>query len=159
MTKHFGLNFKAYLLDRGIGENEYFKFLECSDEDIEQTRIEQDVEFLPRIYREFLLTMGYGAGTFLLGSAYTCNKLLDMKDAAKGIMELGNAQENLPDDAFVFFMHQGYTFCYFRTTNQDDDPPVFLYIEGKPTSTKQNDHLSTWFYEGADEQANLWRKS
>lgn len=38
----------------------------------------------------------------------------------------------LPLDAFVFFGHQGYEYRFFLTDNDDDDPPVYRYVEGEP---------------------------
>ncbi|MBH8566157.1 hypothetical protein I8748_29045 [Nostoc sp. CENA67] len=37
--------------------------------------------------------------------------------------------EPLPEDAFVFLMHQGYMF-WFLITSEGDDPPVYGYEEG-----------------------------
>jgi hypothetical protein len=34
----------------------------------------------------------------------------------------------MPPDAFVFWMHQGYQFCFFRTSD-GDDPPVYYYLQ------------------------------
>ena len=42
-------------------------------------------------------------------------------------------QENgltLPDNAYVFNMHQGYVFNFFILT-EGDDPPIYNYCEGK----------------------------
>ena len=40
----------------------------------------------------------------------------------------GNPFE-LPDDAFIFLMHQGYQFMYFHTADRNEDPPVYYYLE------------------------------
>ena len=37
----------------------------------------------------------------------------------------------MPDDAFVFSMHQGYIFEYFRLKD-GDDPPVHSFLETEP---------------------------
>jgi hypothetical protein len=42
--------------------------------------------------------------------------------------------QKLPDDGFVFFMHQGYQFNFFRVSGEDD-PPVYRYFEGKDQET------------------------
>jgi hypothetical protein len=34
-----------------------------------------------------------------------------------------------PEDAFIFFGHQGYVFQYFRTIDKDPDPPIYQYSE------------------------------
>jgi hypothetical protein len=40
----------------------------------------------------------------------------------------------LPNDAFVFAMHQRYRFLYFVARPGDDDPAVYSYLEGEPGS-------------------------
>ncbi len=40
----------------------------------------------------------------------------------------------MPEDAFVFFMHQGYQFMFFRLS-EGDDPPVYYYGEGEGQDT------------------------
>ena len=34
----------------------------------------------------------------------------------------------MTDDDFVFFMHQGYEFCFFKLS-EGDNPPVYFYSE------------------------------
>lgn len=36
----------------------------------------------------------------------------------------------LPDDAYVFVMHQGYEF-YFVKLSEGGNPPVYYYLEGQ----------------------------
>jgi hypothetical protein len=36
----------------------------------------------------------------------------------------------LPENAYVFHMHQGYTFDFFLL-QEGDDPPVYYYLEGE----------------------------
>jgi len=38
--------------------------------------------------------------------------------------------EGLPSDAFIFSMHQGYEFWYFRIS-EGDNPPVYGFHEGE----------------------------
>jgi hypothetical protein len=55
---------------------------------------------------------------------------------------LENHQPPLPNKAFVFFMHQGYQFMYFIADSSSDDPPVFYYLEGEPTTVQHYERLS-----------------
>jgi len=84
---------------------------------------------LPTAYQEFLLLMGHGAGKFLRGSDCFFQKLPYLKEWAIEILQENNFPEPLPDDAFVFFMHQGYQFSFFRLL-EGDDPPTYSYSEG-----------------------------
>jgi hypothetical protein len=49
----------------------------------------------------------------------------------------------LPEDAFVFLMHQGYQFL-FISLDQGDDPPVFLVTERDPYPKRMSDHFSSY---------------
>jgi hypothetical protein len=44
---------------------------------------------------------------------------------------------------FVFAVHQGYTFLFFRCGGSDD-PPVFLYEEGETRFRQVADSFSAW---------------
>ncbi len=99
----------------------------CTEEEV--ALLEQQTHLsLPRAYREFLLTMGKGAGTLLRGSDWVYSDLPTLREVAPEILEEDHYSHPLPEDAFVFFMHQGYQFRFFRTS-EGDDPPVYRYVE------------------------------
>lgn len=83
---------------------------------------------LPLIYKNFLLTLGKGAGSYMLGtSAFFDN--LPLRESTNELIEENNLPP-LPPDAFPFWMHQGYMAAYFKVT-EGDDPPVYFFTEGK----------------------------
>lgn len=84
---------------------------------------------LPKAYQEFLLWLGHGAGQFLRGSDCFFKHLLDLQEWAVELLQENNFPEPLPEDAFVFLMHQGYQFSFFRLS-EGDDPPTYSYCEG-----------------------------
>jgi SMI1-KNR4 cell-wall len=84
---------------------------------------------LPTAYEEFLLLMGHGAGKFLRGSDCFLKKLPCLREWAIELLQENNFLEPLPNDTFVFFMHQGYQFSFFRLL-EGDDPPTYSYSEG-----------------------------
>lgn len=84
---------------------------------------------LPKAYREFLLSMGYGAGKFLRGSDCFFEHLPYLQKWAIELLEENNFCESLPEDTFVFSMHQGYQFSFFRLS-EGDNPPTYSYCEG-----------------------------
>lgn len=43
---------------------------------------------------------------------------------------------DLPDEAFVFGIHQGYQVFFFYPKPGEDDPPVYLYVEGAERPTQ-----------------------
>ena len=85
---------------------------------------------LPRAYQEFLRIMGKGAGQFLRGSDCFYDQLLDLQQAAGELLAENHFLGKIPDDAFVFFMHQGYQFSFFRLS-EGDNPPTYSYCEGE----------------------------
>jgi hypothetical protein len=89
---------------------------------------------LPRAYKEFLLTMGKGAGNFFVGSDLFYPDLDGMQEVAVEILTEVGFPQKLPEDAFVFFMHQGYLFNFFLTSD-GDDPPIYRYLEGTDRET------------------------
>lgn len=84
---------------------------------------------LPRSYQEFLLYMGCSAGKFLRGSDCFLKNLPQLQEWAVELLQENNFAESLPDDAFIFFIHQGYQFSFFRVS-EGADPPTYSYCEG-----------------------------
>jgi hypothetical protein len=101
----------------------------CSRSEIAHMEKQLNVQ-LPQAYREFLLWMGHGAGRFLRGSTCFYQDLGRLKESATELLNENNSPLRLPDGAFVFFMHQGYQFCYLLT-HQEENPPVYFYGEWK----------------------------
>jgi len=100
----------------------------CTRDDV--IAIEQKLGIsLPRAYQEFLLSMGRSAGQFLRGSDCFLNHLPQLQEWAVELLQENNFAECLPDDAFIFFMHQGYQFSFFRVS-EGADPPTYSYCEG-----------------------------
>ena len=57
-------------------------------------------------------------------------------DAAVELLEENNVDNFLTDEDFVFLMHQGYVFAYFRADGQPD-PDVYIFSEpGKKRENK-----------------------
>jgi hypothetical protein len=83
---------------------------------------------LPGAYREFLLWMGHDSNTFLVGSTWAYNRLWDLQKTAQELLEENGFPQSLPRQAFVFFMHQGYTFNFY-CLDEGDDPPIYRYNE------------------------------
>jgi hypothetical protein len=99
----------------------------CTNQEIES--IETLIgHHLPGAYREFLLWMGHSCGQFLRGSDCFYANLKDVQLFARDLLKEDHYQGELPEDVFVFFMHQGYYFLFFRLT-EGDDPPIYSYLE------------------------------
>jgi hypothetical protein len=100
----------------------------CSRQQI--TKIEQKLQInFPNTYVDYLLLMGKNAGQFMMGSSAFIDDLIEMQENASELLD-GNDFKPLPENAFVFFMHQGYQFALFHLT-EGDNPPIYYYYEGR----------------------------
>lgn len=101
---------------------------------------------LPAVYKAFLLTMGNCAGNFMLGSDCFYSHLFQLKSSANELLTENNLPP-LPENTFVFWMHQGYQFQFFYT-DQGDNPPVYYFIEDPENEafTKVSDTLTDNLY-------------
>lgn len=84
---------------------------------------------LPKAYREYLLSVGHSAGSFLAGTDTFFRHLPLLADEATELLNESLPESKLPPKAFVFYMHQGYEFGFFLI-DDGDDPAVYQYIEG-----------------------------
>lgn len=109
---------------------------------------------LPLVYREFLKTMGHRAGVFFIGTDMffdDYHDLLALRKTAEELLHEDNYPFRLPDDAFVFSMHQGYQFMYFQMQDSGDDPPVYYYKELTDAPQKISSSLSAYLSRSVDE--------
>ena len=114
----------------------------CSDLEIIQLERQQGIN-LPSTYKDFLKMMGHGAGKFLRGSDCFYQHLPQIQEWAKQLLVENDFPQTLPEDAFVFFMHQGYQFSFFRLS-EGDNPPTYSYCEGQEEAyfVKSHDQFS-----------------
>ena len=122
-------------LDRTLGFDYAGQIQACSE--IEIAELEKQVGLkLPLAYIEFLRWAGKGLGDFEFGSRFFYDdNLAEIQEIALEIMAADElvgktaSPDKLPEDAFVFWMHEGYMFCFFRTS-EGDDPPIHFFREG-----------------------------
>ena len=114
------------------------EFVGCTTDEL--NRLEEELGIsLPKSYQEFMLWMGNGAGQFLRGSDCFFQHISYLREWAIELLEENNFPEALPDDAFIFFMHQGYQFSFFRLS-EGDEPPIYYYCEGENKTSFTNSH-------------------
>ena len=99
----------------------------CSDDEIKKLESYYDI-LLPDAYKQFLKLMGKGSLNYMKGTDYTYNWLFEMKEGANEILLESNMKE-LAIETFVFWMHQGYQFCYFYLDSRIKNPAVYYYNE------------------------------
>jgi hypothetical protein len=102
---------------------------------------------LPQAYREYLLSMGKYSGRINAGTDCFYSDLFNLKPAAIELLATKKVEKNLPSDAVVFSMHQGYEFDFFRRS-EGDNPPVYSYSEGDVTANgfrRTSDSFTEYF--------------
>jgi hypothetical protein len=110
------------------------------------------------MYRAFLLTMGRGAGDFLRGSEIYYPLMLGMNEDAQDLLDESSPPLRLPDDAFVFFFHQGYQFGFFQASSGIDDPEVYRFLEGETAFQPLGHTFSAWLREAIEDEAKIHRR-
>ncbi|MDJ1182489.1 SMI1/KNR4 family protein [Roseofilum casamattae] len=113
-----------------VKENKFLAktgFRPCRE--LEVALLEQKLNLsLPLAYKEFLLWAGHNSGLLFEGSDATYEDVLEINktQVAKELFEDNNYTHTLPEDAFVFWVHQGYQLMFFRTS-EGDNPPVYFW--------------------------------
>ena len=139
------------LIDLGLAGPD--EFLGCSEAEIDELQQHWDRD-LPTTYRRFLAVMGREAGEFLVGTDVFLPYLRSMQEGAEEILAEAPTPLQLPADAVVFAMHQGYQFWFFRTS-EGEDPPVYYYMELKDSWRTVADHLTEFLLTLAQNQADM----
>ena len=83
----------------------------------------------PLVYKHFLLKMGKGAGRFMKGASVFYNEIFELQKWGEELVEENNFIP-IPQDAIVFWMHQGYQMAFF-ILNTGDNPLVYYFSEEK----------------------------
>ena len=104
------------------------KLKPCTDKDVLLIESTYNVK-LPLVYKDFLLTMGRGAGKFMNRSSVFFDELLFLNKWGEELLEEHDL-EPLPPDAFVFWLHQGYQMAFFRI-GESEVLPIYYFGEGE----------------------------
>jgi hypothetical protein len=115
----------------------------CTDEEIEELKVDQGVSRLPASYEWFLRTMGRGAGPILRGTHAFFPQLLGLKAAGIELLAENNAEDVIMPDAFVIGMHQGYQLFWFPSVSLTE-PPVLMYQEGDRANSRKWEDFETY---------------
>ena len=102
--------------------------LPCSEEEI--LKLEEHIgRELPQAYKEYLATMGKYSGIVNAGTDCFYDDLFELNEDALELLLQNKIEIQLSDGAFVFCMHQGYQFLFFKL-DEGENPPVYGYSEG-----------------------------
>lgn len=108
-----------------------------------EARIHSD---FPEAYREYLLWIGADFNGVLRGSDCFISHVEENHEGLKVLFKENDLNE-LPCCPIVFFMHQGYSACWFEASDRSDDPVVFCFSESESASGIQSvGTFSEWLY-------------
>ena len=94
------------------------------------SRIEQENKIsLPEIYKGFQRLCSFSIPTKLIGTDLR-NTHPELNQWATELLDEDGVENFLDDNDFVFMMHQGYVFWYFKADG-NPDPIVHGYHENK----------------------------
>lgn len=115
-------------------------------EDLEELSKITNGKKLPEAYIEFYKYMGNGV-PFFRGHSCFRNEIFTLQQGAEELLIENNFPGKLSENDFVFWMCQGYMFCFFRL-DEGDDPPIYFYCEGKGLTDfcKIADSFSSFLY-------------
>ena len=97
----------------------------CTPDQVQALENQLNIK-LPNDYKEFLLWMGAGHSGILLADQWLPEDLPELRAKAIQMLADNKFPQKLPDDAFVFWMSQGYVFTFVRLA-AGDNSPVFRY--------------------------------
>ena len=112
----------------------------ASNDDVQL--FEQRMRFkLPLAYKEFLLLMGKGADYFLKGSdCFINDDFEEMRTQATYILKNSGHSEKFLNNAFVFWMHQGYQMAFFYLS-ESENPKIHYFSESEKETNGIFSHL------------------
>ncbi|MFZ6185942.1 SMI1/KNR4 family protein [Nannocystis pusilla] len=99
----------------------------CSENEIQE--LEQFAGSpLPQAYVKFLRLAGRNSAAVTIGTDCYYPLILELREVAVELLAEAPRPSILPDNMFVFSMHQGYAFCCFPL-DEGEDPPVYRFIQ------------------------------
>jgi hypothetical protein len=108
---------------------------------------------LPGAYRAFLAEMGRRMGTFLRGTDIDISWQPPFNAYLADLVP----PVSVPESAFVFLSHQGYSLAAFDAAT-GDDPLVFMISEGQPEWRDLGQTFTQWIERAADDEIELKRR-
>ena len=112
---------------------------------------------LPKTYKSFLTCIGKQSGKLFIGTNCFYDDLLGLRTAAESLLKENEESFILPEDSFVFSMHQGYEFMFFLT-KAGEDPPIFQYVEGQGSPQIAGSCFTNFLWESIEQHAEQYAK-
>ncbi len=145
MYAHFMADLVRFMVDSGIATVETVRG--CTPAEIIQLERQLSVR-LPLALAEYLIGMGHACGHLTDNDAFGIESLNDAREVALEITSEANSPWRLPSNAIPFLHHQGYEFLFVYASD-DDDPPVWLYVETEKEPKQISLSFTAWLRESA----------
>ncbi len=127
---------KIHILSNGEYEQKIERIFKPIDEPKELKLIEGNYDFsLPKQYKKFYLQCEKSIPKNLIGTDLV-NKYKELNKWANELLKEDNAEFEIEKEDFVFMMHQGYIFWFFKV-NGNENPMVYEYFEGALKADKK----------------------
>ena len=88
------------------------------------------------------------------GTDWRYRKVADLKTAALELL-IDESGFRLPNNAFVFAMHQGWNFNFFLADSNVSDPPVLYYEEHAKSMVTVAESFSAFLTKELEYQINM----
>jgi hypothetical protein len=122
MTNSFGNDIKDELIKLQLVD----KVVGCSEDELKTLSSEQNLNYIPDLYRQLMLVMGRSGVEILFDGDCTFTVVKNLK---KIIKQNPHVAPHIPDDALVFISDPG-GFFFLPTNKQEDDPAVYIQSQG-----------------------------
>ena len=119
----------SFLIENKLEDKE--RILGYTDREIEDYETIFDFKF-PYEYKLFLKYFAKNGMRFFCGQTFKLEKVSDALEVANEL--LADRNEKLRNKCFVFSQWQGYNFYYLDLN--ENEPKVYLYMEGTGTTDK-----------------------
>ncbi len=120
-----GKGLSTKLLQVGLATKDQIRG--CDEAEIDDLAQRYNVT-LPAVYKDFLRTVGHGAGRFLKDVSVFYDEVKDLTGRVerdfRGILVL-------PKKAFVFADRMGEVILFFIADGQCEDPPIYCWSESR----------------------------
>jgi hypothetical protein len=126
----YGLEVLSIIQDEELADDE-IEFVGCTEDEIEQLKQSQHVDFVPEIYVELTRFMGQSGMEWLLGGDSDYEFVKELKNL---VMGMPHVSKYIPNGAFIF-MAVLDAYFFFDPKEHNENPEVYMYYEDAVTKS------------------------
>jgi hypothetical protein len=126
----YGLEILSIIEREKLAHGE-IEFIGCLEDEIEQLKQSQHVDFMPEMYLELMRFMGHSGIIWFLGGESDYDFVRELKNQ---VMGMNHVSEFIPTSAFIF-MGELDAYFFFDPKDHNQNPEVYMYFEDAITKT------------------------